>query len=1106
MTTHERYELIETIAKGDFATVFRGRDRELGREVAIKQIHQQYLDDPAQLERYWQEAQLLASLEHPHIMTIYDVVRSRGWLVLELMQGSLQQKLAGNPIDLEDLRLTLIYTLSALQFLHKNGIVHGDVKPGNLLLDRNSRIKLGDFGIARRISGGDGSVVKGTTKYMAPEVLSDQFGDVGPHSDIYSLGFSAYELMCGSHFESLFPGLHMFGRDPQIAWMMWHSTPDRRLPEISKVLEGVPEDLASVIEKMTEKDPARRYRNTDRPLADLRARGEKTGPSEDEQVLAESAQAERKERNKRLLMFGALAVSVVLSLAVLFLPTGGGEADNPETPPGAAANAPDSGTIAHIERNLDPPYILLKGTGSAEGVEINVDPTVDRFYINQDKVDFAKLKIGDRIAKIDRLRNADDVPIQEIYVNRVITESIAGAISSLDLGKGTMRMSVPGREEPMEVYVPLNTRIEINQEGVRANRPFELRDLKPGDAVEVEYLAGTEGAKAEVVSAIRPMTSEGYVTALNSARRTLTFRVGETSDAPLRTLPLAEKCEITINGDPDKDGQPLTLTDLKVDDRVSVSHDAQIRRIDAARGLEDQVIVSSVDAAGGKFAAGEVTYSLAPQCKIRVIGLEEPVTLQFLRPGDRAAVSHNSFDRQAPVATSVTITPTPDKGVWGMVLADPRYAEDARLVQSALTNFYRVPKDQMYFADAGLPARSRPEVVGFLDRVAEGSQLVTYVAGDGAIKEDGEGYVMQDVSADWMLTQLENSAAADLLLVLDACHDPGQPSVVELAETRNGAGVPVSESVAVIAGCKPDETGLPHAESGRSLLAYFTSRAFRGEADNQPHDGRIRSDELDTYLTRNLALATAAGESRQTPHLFVPGDIPRLHPSVRMAIEQMLAFRELNDSYYLVYEPARIRAASDPDVEVAHALMLLKLAKNSKEALPLLQRIQATHPTEISTLPMLAWLEFAQTEAVKARRERAYRTAILELDVLVRNLPPPPAVGDPPGYVKNLIRLAGSLRHYAVIAADPSLSSDTPEVKRLDSFFLGRGDAFEKSYREGVELVATEHAKLEQDVAKADNAPLKMLREQRLKRVMSYVSFDNFPFDSVADLIRSRLD
>src|SRR3972149_10383411 len=103
-----RYEIVDTIATGDFAVVYRARDRELGREVAIKQIHQQYLTDQRQLARYWQEARLLASLQHPNILTIYDIVRSRGWLVLELMRGSLAPQAQGDPIDLNYLRAALI--------------------------------------------------------------------------------------------------------------------------------------------------------------------------------------------------------------------------------------------------------------------------------------------------------------------------------------------------------------------------------------------------------------------------------------------------------------------------------------------------------------------------------------------------------------------------------------------------------------------------------------------------------------------------------------------------------------------------------------------------------------------------------------------------------------------------------------------------------------------------------------------------------------------------------------------------------------------------------------------------------------------------------------
>ena len=286
--------------RAHYATVFRGRDVELNREVAIKQIHAQYLDDPHQLDRYWQEAQLIANLEHPHIISIYDIVRERGWLILELMLGSIQQVLNGRPIDLMDLRYLLPAMAQGLQFLERNGIMHGDVKPSNMLIDKNRRIQLGDFGIARRLSSGDGSVVKGTTKYMAPEVVSDQFGEVGPHSDLYSLGFSAYELMCGQNFESLFPGLNMFGRDRQVAWMMWHSAPDRRLPEIRRTLQDVPDDLAQIVQKLCEKDPAKRYRTAEELLQDLdQDKARDKHPTAQE--AAQADKAARQTRRKRLM-------------------------------------------------------------------------------------------------------------------------------------------------------------------------------------------------------------------------------------------------------------------------------------------------------------------------------------------------------------------------------------------------------------------------------------------------------------------------------------------------------------------------------------------------------------------------------------------------------------------------------------------------------------------------------------------------------------------------------------------------------------------------------------------------------------------------------------
>jgi serine/threonine-protein kinase len=1101
MPNPDRYELIETIAKGDFATVFRARDRELGREVAIKQIHQQYLEDPAQLERYWQEAQLLASLEHPYIMTIYDVVRERGWLVLELMKGSLQQQLAGNPIDLEDLRLTMIYTLSALQFLHKNGIIHGDVKPGNLLLDRNSRIKLGDFGIARRIAGNDGSVVKGTTKYMAPEVLSDQFGEVGPHSDIYSLGFSAYELMCGSHFESLFPGLHMFGRDPQVAWMMWHSTPDRRLPEIAKVLEGVPADLAAVIERMVEKDPAKRYKNADRPLADLRARGEKPSTAEAEEQAVELKKTAGAARNKRYLVIGALAVSMLLSVAMLFIPGSSGEGGRTRGGGNGSATQPKSGRVVDIRSDFKTPFIQIEVPGAAVPHEEPINLQRDQFFLNDVLKDISALKIGDEV-EIRRLTSDKGETIRQFYASRPEAQTAAGKIASLDMGQGVIRVTVAGRAEPLEVYVPNDAVVQLNKQNTLAGRRLDLRDLLLDDQVDIEYRPDGARLKVIAIAAQRNVKAQGFVKAIDPMQGLLTIRLGEAADAAAKSLPLAEACVITINGAAEKDGQPVSLAQLQEGDRITIEHDWQVRRIDALRGLEARGVVLSVDHAAKTFAVGAATFSLAPECRILAVGIEAPVSLAFLRPGDTVVVSHNSFDLKSPVAEGLSIEPAADKLRWALLLAAPKYAPDARRVQTALAQYYRVAAEQSLLIESGDAAALKSRAQEFLGRVALDSQLVVYAAGDGKL-EMGAAYVMDGLELDWLLDQLEAAPAAERLLLLDTCHADGQPSAAELAEARNSPGVPVSESVAVLAGCKAEEKGLPHA-SGLGLLAHFTALAFEGAADLEPRDGRVNATELAAYLDRSLASSAPAEGPRQTPQLFAPGKIPRIHPQVKEAVLAMLLANKLDDGYHITYETAQRRAAGQPDLEIAHALVLLEVGKDTKTARDKLAAVRNEFPEAVAALPGSAWLKFVLGESITAKpedRTRLYVSAIDELAALVRALPESTEANPPPPYAVSLMRFSGALRQFAVKAADPYLSYE--QVKPLDDFFLGRDDAYAQAYRRGIDLVDTRLMELNAEILAAAEPAGKDLLLKRRKRIITYLPFD---YRSAADLVRAQLD
>ena len=318
MQPHARFDILSKIATGDFATVFSAHDKELHRAVAIKQIHQQFLDNPKQLSRYWDEAQLLASLEHPNVLTVYDIDRVRGWLILELMMDTMQGRAAGKPMDLELIRMGLVCGLKALEFLHNRNIIHGDVKPSNLLIDRQNWIKLGDFGLAQRATNDQGSLFKGTTRYIAPERVDPEiFGPVGPHSDLYSLGFSMYELLCGNEFESLFPGLNVFGTDKQIAWMMWHAGPDRRIPPVDRVLKGVPEDIAHVIERLVTKDPKSRYRDAQEAIRDLKiGMGRRDyGMTDAEKAEAAALEAENVKQKRRKKF--VIAVTIIIVIGVL---------------------------------------------------------------------------------------------------------------------------------------------------------------------------------------------------------------------------------------------------------------------------------------------------------------------------------------------------------------------------------------------------------------------------------------------------------------------------------------------------------------------------------------------------------------------------------------------------------------------------------------------------------------------------------------------------------------------------------------------------------------------------------------------------------------------
>ena len=201
-TLGERYRLIQQIAVGGMGEVWRARDDTLARDVAVKVLREEFAGDPGFLARFRVEARNSASLSHPNIAQLYDYGEQEGsaYLVMELVEGEpMSDLLEREPVlPSRTLLPILAQTARALQAAHQAGVVHRDVKPGNILLDHAGRVKITDFGVSRAVDQAPMTatgMVMGTAQYLSPEQAVGRHAT--PASDLYSLGIVAYESLAG---------------------------------------------------------------------------------------------------------------------------------------------------------------------------------------------------------------------------------------------------------------------------------------------------------------------------------------------------------------------------------------------------------------------------------------------------------------------------------------------------------------------------------------------------------------------------------------------------------------------------------------------------------------------------------------------------------------------------------------------------------------------------------------------------------------------------------------------------------------------------------------------------------------------------------------------
>ena len=265
-TAISRYRIAERLGTGGMGVVYRARDERLGRDVALKILSGGALDSSAR-QRFVREAQLAATLNHPHIVTIYEVEEADGYhfIAMEFVEGeTLRARLTRGPLEIVEVIQIGTDVAEALDAAHALGLIHRDIKPANILLTRAGRAKVADFGLAKRMDGGaDGSgpgamspatvsdltqagAVAGTVSYMSPEQTR---GDVlDPRSDLFSLGVVLYEAATG---RLPFEGPSALAVIHEIALV--------EPPSPSRLRQGLSRELDSLVLRAMAKDRERRY-------------------------------------------------------------------------------------------------------------------------------------------------------------------------------------------------------------------------------------------------------------------------------------------------------------------------------------------------------------------------------------------------------------------------------------------------------------------------------------------------------------------------------------------------------------------------------------------------------------------------------------------------------------------------------------------------------------------------------------------------------------------------------------------------------------------------------------------------------------------------------
>ena len=293
-----QYKVIGQMGSGGMATVYKAYHPRLDRYVAIKMLHEAFQEDKNFLARFEREAQIVAKLEHPHIVPVFDFdeFNGRPYLVMKYIEGhTLKAELEDHPLTIEEILRIMPPIGEALDYAHRQGVLHRDIKPSNIILDTNGTPYLTDFGLARIAQLGDSTlsqdVLLGTPHYISPEQAMGN-RDLNSRTDLYSLGVVLYELVVGRV---------PFSADTPFAVI--HDQIYRPLPKPSSINPEIPAQIDAVLEKALAKAPADRYATASEMIAAFRAAVEQSGITtlnpERDKLASKSLDQLREQENQK---------------------------------------------------------------------------------------------------------------------------------------------------------------------------------------------------------------------------------------------------------------------------------------------------------------------------------------------------------------------------------------------------------------------------------------------------------------------------------------------------------------------------------------------------------------------------------------------------------------------------------------------------------------------------------------------------------------------------------------------------------------------------------------------------------------------------------------